>query len=250
MVAGVRGARRLLLLLALVLAGCVPTPATTRAGTAHVEARDAIPSSAVALANDTPEVRAGSVERTARHLTVRVRSRGCGRVGTASAVAVGRRLLVTNRHVIAGADSIELNYWDGTSASARLETVAIADDLALVKVSLRLPAVARLTATDAPEGASVLVVGYPNGGQQHVARGKLVEYAPLEQHPDASAVMRLSTPIAPGNSGGPVLDASGAVVGVVFGIETATGNGLAVPASAVRRLVEHRGEGGTAPGCL
>jgi S1-C subfamily serine protease len=249
MLGGERGVRRLLIAM-VVLAGCVPTPAATRASTAHVDAHDAIPSSAIAVADDTPAVRAGSIERTARRMTVRVRSRGCGRVGTASAVAVGRRLLVTNRHVIAGADSIELNYWDGTSARARLETVAVADDLALVKVSLRLPAVARLGATDAPEGVSVMVVGYPNGGQQHVARGKLVEYAPLEQHPDASAVMRLSSPIAPGNSGGPVVDASGAVVGVVFGIETATGSGLAVPASAVRRLVDHRDTGGPAPDCL
>jgi S1-C subfamily serine protease len=181
---------------------------------------------------------------------VRVRSRGCGRIGTASAVAVGRRLLVTNRHVVAGADSIELNYWDGTSAEARLDTVAVVDDLALVEVSLRLPAVAHLAETDAAEGSPMLVVGFPNGGEQKLVRGELIEYAPLEQHPDASVVMRLSTPVAPGNSGGPVLDRSGTVVGVVFGIETATGHGLAVPSSAVRQLIEHRDAGGPAPGCL
>jgi S1-C subfamily serine protease len=182
-------------------------------------------------------------------MTVRVRALGCGRVGTASAVAVGRRHLITNRHVIAGADNIELNYWDGTSARARPRTVAVADDLALVRVSLRLPTVARLAQDDAVEGAALTVVGFPNGGEQTVARGKLIEYAPLEQHPDASPVMRLSAPIAPGNSGGPVLDASGAVVGVVFGIETATGNGLAIPASAVRTLLRHPDRGGQAPSC-
>lgn len=223
----------LVLLLAM---GCVPGPTTAEVGGGHTDARAVAPS-AVALAADIPDVRAESVERVARRMTVRVRSRGCGQVGTASAVAVGRRLLVTNRHVVAGADSIELNYWDGTSARARLDTVAVADDLALVEVSLRLPAVARLATTDAPKGSSLLIVGFPNGGEQEIIRGKLVEYAPLEQHPDASVVMRLSTSVQPGNSGGPVLDRSGTVVGVVFGIETATGQGLAVPSSAVRNLI-------------
>ena len=236
------------LIAAALLAGCVPAPGAAPSAATHVDAQDVIPTAA-AVDADTPAVRASSLERIARRMTVRVRSRGCGRIGTASAVAVGRRLLVTNRHVIAGADSIELNYWDGTSARARLETVATADDLALIRVSLRLPAVGRLAAGDAPEGTSLMVVGYPNGGQQKVVRAKLVEYAPLDRHPDASAVMRLSSPIAPGNSGGPVVDGSGAVVGVVFGIETATGNGLAVPASAVQRLVDRRRADG-APGCL
>lgn len=235
--------------LALLIAGCVPAPTTADVSGGHTDARAVAPS-AVALAADVPEVRAESIERAARRITVRVRSRGCGRVGTASAVAVGRRLLVTNRHVVAGADSIELNYWDGTSARARLDTVAVADDLALVEVSLRLPAVARLAANDASEGSSMLVIGFPNGGEQKLVRGKLIEYAPLERHPDASVVMRLSTPVAPGNSGGPVLDRSGTVVGVIFGIETATGHGLAVPSSAVRQLIEHRDTGGPAPGCL
>jgi S1-C subfamily serine protease len=239
----------LLGILVLLVAGCVPTPTTARADRARVDADAAVSSPVVTVAADVPVVRASSLERIARHMTVRVRSRGCGRVGTASAVAVGRRLLVTNRHVVAGADRIELNYWDGTSARARPETVAVGDDLALVKVSLRLPTVARLATTDASEGASTMIVGFPNGGEQRIVRGKLIEYAPLAGQPDASVVMRLSNPVVPGNSGGPVLNASGAVVGVVFGIETATGNGLAVPSSAVRRLMKHRDAGGGAPSC-
>lgn len=239
---------RFALALAALIVGCVPAPASNQAD-GPVSAAPLQSPSAVPVNADAPAVRAGSPERLARQLTVRVRSLGCGRVGTASAVAVGRRLLVTNRHVVAGADSIELNFWDGSRARAHPRTVAVADDLALVEVSRRLPAVARIASDDASKGAELFVVGFPNGGQQTVARGELIEYAPLERHPDASPVMRLSAPIAPGNSGGPVLDASGAVIGVVFGIETATGHGLAVPASAVLELLEQRDAQGAVPSC-
>lgn len=244
----VRPRARFLLVVAALIAGCVPVPASDQeaGGTA---ATPLVSPSAVPVSADTPAVRAVSPERTARRMTVRVRSLGCGRIGTASAVAVGRRLLVTNRHVVAGADRIELNYWDGSRAQARPRTVAVADDLALVEVSRRLPAVARIAPDDASKGAELFVVGFPNGGRQTIARGELIEYAPLERHPDASPVMRLSAPIVPGNSGGPVLDASGAVIGVVFGIETATGHGLAVPASAVLELLEQRDAGGPVPSC-
>jgi S1-C subfamily serine protease len=246
--AGDRPRARFLLVVATLIAGCVPAPVSEHAADTATAAPLVSPS-AVPVSADTPAVRAASPERVARRTTVRVRSLGCGRIGTASAVAVGRRLLVTNRHVVAGADRIELNYWDGSRAEARPRTVAVADDLALVEVSRRLPAVARVAPDDASKGAELFVVGFPNGGQQTIARGELIEYAPLERHPDASPVMRLSAPIAPGNSGGPVLDASGAVIGVVFGIETATGHGLAVPASAVLELLEQRDAGGSVPSC-
>jgi S1-C subfamily serine protease len=150
---------------------------------------------------------------------------------------------VTNRHVVAGVDDLELNYWDGTSARAQLDALAVADDLALVKVSLRLPAVARLTAADPDAGAAVLVVGYPSGGEQAVERGEVVEYARLREPEDASPVMRMTADIVPGNSGGAVVDRRGELVGIVFGVETETGYGLAIPASAVRALLN---EGGTA----
>lgn len=233
---------------ALIVAGCVPSPIASR-GADDTAGHGVFSPSTVPVNADTRQLHATSPERVARRVTVRVRAVGCGRIGTASAVAVGRRLLVTNRHVVAGADRIELNFWDGTAASARLQTVAVADDLALVRVSRRLPAVARVAESDADKGTAVLIVGFPKGGEQSVAKGELIEYAPLERHPDASPVMRLSAPVEPGNSGGPVFDQSGAVVGVVFGIETATGNGLAIPSAAIRDLLDDRDAGGRSPGC-
>lgn len=239
---------------ALLLAGCVPAPPTAETGDAAVARttasghEDDTPST-VPVDTVTPAVRAASPQRLGQRATVRVRSLGCGRIGTASAVAVGRRALVTNRHVVEGVERIELNFWDGTSATARPTTVAVADDLALVRVSRRLPTVAAVAEEDAHPGSRVVVVGFPNGGRQRVAQGDVVEYAALERHPDASPVMRLSVPIAPGDSGGPVVNASGMVVGVVFGIETATGQGLAVPASAVRDLLAHDDTDTPSSGC-
>ncbi len=219
----------------VLLGACAPAPTAPLVAGAARETVAVLP--ATSAERDTPPaLHATSIERVARRMTVRVRSRGCRQLGTASAVAIAPRLLVTNRHVVEGAQSLELNYWDGTSATADLLAVAVADDLALVRVSIRLPAVARPAAADPAEGADVLIVGYPNGREQTVQRGTVVEYARLRTPADASPVMRLSAEIVPGNSGGAVVDRTGALVGVVFGVETETGYGLAVPASAVDDL--------------
>jgi hypothetical protein len=49
--------------------------------------------------------------------------------------------------------------------------------------------------------------------------------------------MRLANPVRPGMSGGPVLDGSGRLAGIVFGNELPTGEALAVPVSQLRRLI-------------
>lgn len=231
----------------LVLAACAPLPADEVAATPADEAVSVVPAVSSQQV-DAPALRATSVKRIARQMTVRVRALGCGRLGTASAVAIGPRLLVTNRHVVQGVDRIELNYWDGTTATAKLKGVAVADDLALVRVSTRLPTAARLATSDPTAGDKVLIVGYPNGGKQKVTRGSVIEYARLRAPADASPVMRMDAAIVPGNSGGAVVDRTGALVGVVFGVETETDYGLAIPVSAVDAL---RGSGGHRPasGC-
>lgn len=241
-----RAACGLLVAVALV-AGCAPA-ATEAASRVAPAGRPASSAAGRSAATDAPALRATSVQRLARQVTVRVRARGCGRLGTASAVAVAPRLLVTNRHVVDGARAISINFWDGTSARARLRSLAVADDLALVRVSLRLPAVARLADGDVEEDARVLVAGYPDGGRQAVESGRVIEYARLREPMAASPVMRLSASIAPGNSGGAVIDRSGHLVGVIFGVETETGYGLAIPASAVRDLLT-RGGTPAAAGC-
>jgi S1-C subfamily serine protease len=246
---GLRGVARVTLLpwaVAPLLISCAPVPSQPPVASGTSDAVEVL--SATAEAPPPPALRGSSIERAAQRQTVRVRARGCGRLGTASAVAVAPRLLVTNRHVVADAEELELNYWDGTSARARLEALSVADDLALVKVSLRLPAVARVAASDPSEHEEILVVGYPNGGEQTVERGEVVEYARLREPRDASPVMRVTADIVPGNSGGAVVNRAGDLVGVVFGVETETGFGLAIPASAVQALLD---DGGAAPagGC-
>jgi S1-C subfamily serine protease len=235
-------AARAVALAAVVLAGCAPAAAEPRPFT-YVAPTP--PADVVTDADPLPPdaLHVTSAERVARQLTVRVRARACGRLTTASGVAVGPRLLVTNRHVVEGAQVLELNHWDGTSARARPTGLAVADDLALVQVSTRLPAVARLAPADVGERTDVLVTGYPEGGRQAVKRGEVVEYARLSSPDDASPVIRLAVDIAPGNSGGAVVDRTGALAGIVFGVETETDYGLAIPASAIEDLLD---DGGTA----
>ena len=113
-----QNARRALAAAALtILAGaCAPVPSDLPVSAPPDDTVEVLPAAAEAPA--VPQLRSGSIARVARQLTVRVRARGCGRLGTASAVAVGPRLLVTNRHVVGEAEELELNYWDGTSATA------------------------------------------------------------------------------------------------------------------------------------
>jgi S1-C subfamily serine protease len=81
------------------------------------------------------------------------------------------------------------------------------------------------------------VAGFPLGGQQIVAEGDVLDYVVGANLGDGTQVMRLSTTVHPGNSGGPVIDRRGEVVGVVYAIELATHRALAIPASAVRSLL-------------
>ena len=181
-------------------------------------------------------LRAHSVERRAREMTVRIRATGCGALGTGSGFAVGEGVIVTNRHVIEDANTISLNTWDGSSFDASVQGIEYTDDLALVRTGRRLPLAGQLASDDPNTGEDVTVVGYPLGGQQELAPGRVVDYARLDTD-EGPRVLRLSAEIWPGNSGGPVLDSNGQVVGVVFAIERATDYALAVPVSHLHEVL-------------
>jgi S1-C subfamily serine protease len=194
-----------------------------------------------------PTLARDSAQRYARRLTVRVRNIGCEGLATGSGWALTRTLLVTNRHVLAGADSLELNTWDGHDLRVDAAEVSRLGDLGIVRVSGKLPEVGKLGGAVA-SGDRVTAVGYPLGGELRLTTGVVVDLVDGSRFGIPGRVIRLTAPVQPGNSGGPLLDRSGKIVGVIFAREIATGLSLAIPIRTLKSLVSSR-DLGPVPGC-
>ena len=194
-----------------------------------------------------PRLARDSAERRARRLTVRVRNIGCEGLATGSGWALSRPLLVTNRHVLAGADGLELNTWDGHDLRVSTASVGRLGDLGIVHVSGRLPEVGALGGSVA-SGDRVTAVGYPLGGELRLTAGAVVDLVDGSKFGIPNRVIRLTAPVQPGNSGGPLLDRSGKIVGVVFAKEISTGLTLAIPIATLKTLVRTR-DLQPVPGC-
>ena len=206
----------------LALPGCVAPPP------------EAAPPSS--LPGRPPGLAADSARQRAAEVTMRVRNRGCDMVATGSGFAVGPRRLVTNRHVVEGAEELQLDTWDGRSISVAVHRVAYLHDLALIETLEPLPRVARLAAGDPAPGAPVTAVGFPRGGPLTQTRGRVVDRV-AGVLGEREKVLRVSAAVTHGSSGGPLLDHAEQVVGVIYAGETRTGYGLAIPVSTLRTLL-------------
>lgn len=183
-----------------------------------------------------PQLARDSAERRARRLTVRVRNIGCEGLAIGSGWALSRTLLVTNRHVLAGADSLELDTWDGHTLRVAAASVGRLGDLGIVRFAGRLPQVGTLGGA-VGSGERVTAVGYPLGGELRLTAGAVVDLVDGTKFGIPDRVIRLTAPVQPGNSGGPLLDHSGKIVGVIFAKEIATGLTLAIPIATLEKLV-------------
>jgi S1-C subfamily serine protease len=127
--------------------------------------------------------------------------------------ATGR--FVTNAHVVSGCSSITATNANGAVAPAMLISADTANDLAFLQTTVAVPAVARIR-TGAKLGETVAVFGFPltgflaTGG--NFTTGNIVALAGLG---DDSRHFQISAPVQPGNSGGPLIDSSANVIGVV-----------------------------------
>lgn len=180
------------------------------------------------------ELAQASVERTAMEFTYRVRNPGCGGVSTGSAFAFSRNLLITNRHVVEdGLFQLELTTWDGKDFKTGVAGISTWADVAIISTTTDLPVIAPL-GVDPAEGAAVTAVGYPGGGPLTISSGHVVDYVDGSRLGVGHRVIRIDAAVRPGNSGGPLLDTNGAVVGVVFALETrGDRHGLVIPVSTL-----------------
>jgi S1-C subfamily serine protease len=193
-----------------------------------------------------PDLVRDSVAREAKRLTVRVRNVGCQGIATGSGFALTRNLLITNRHVLAGASLLQVSTWDGHSFQVSTAAVGRLGDLGIAQVEGRLPLVGRFGPAPT-RGASVTAVGYPLGGPLRLSHGLVVDRVDGGQLGIPGSVLRVTARVQPGNSGGPLLESDGLIGGVVYAIERRSGYGLAIPVDTLRRLARIGGFEGVPP---
>jgi serine protease DegS len=151
--------------------------------------------------------------------------------------------IVTNHHVIANADSVAVQLADGRVAEARVVGRDPDTDLAVLKIDLKPLPVATFGRSDQLKvGDVVLAIGNPIGLSQTVTHGivsatsrQQLGIAPLEDF------IQTDAPINFGNSGGALVDSSGALIGINTAIVAKNlgveGIGFAIPVNMVRGVL-------------
>ena len=151
--------------------------------------------------------------------------------------------IVTNNHVIEGADTVTVRLGDERQFTAEVVGFDEKTDLALLKIDADDLAVSTLGDSDTTRvGDWVVAIGNPFGlgGTATVgivsARGRDIRSGPYDDY------MQIDAPINRGNSGGPVFNIDGEVVGVNTAIYSPNGGsvgiGFAIPANQVRNIVD------------
>jgi S1-C subfamily serine protease len=155
--------------------------------------------------------------------------------------------IVTNQHVVANATSIAVQFWNGATYSAKLVGSDRSTDLAVIKVNAPSSVLQPLKIGDSNAlavGDGVVAIGSPFGLQETLTSGIVSALHRAMQAPNGFTItnsIQTDAAINHGNSGGPLLDADGKVVGVNSQIQSDSGGndgvGFAVPSSTVATIV-------------
>ena len=173
------------------------------------------------------------------------RSQAEPQVGLGSGVIVSTDgYLLTNNHVIDGADDIEVMLADGRQARAKLVGTDPESDVAVLKIELdRLPAIAFGSADDLQVGDVVLAIGNPFGVGQTVTSGIISALGRSQLGINTfENFIQTDAAINPGNSGGALVDATGTLLGINTAIYSRSGGslgiGFAIPVSTAKQVME------------
>jgi S1-C subfamily serine protease len=175
-------------------------------------------------------------------------------VTTPSGVAEGSGIvldtkgdILTNAHVISGAQQIDVAFSSGTTVSATLVGTNSAADLAVIRVSVAGSSLHPLTLANSDSvqvGETVYAIGAPFG-----LSGTMTSGIVSAVHRDGSGsnatnltnLIQTDAPINPGNSGGPLLNSQGQVIGIndeiMSPVDGSVGVGLAIPSNQVSQLL-------------
>ena len=256
------GCLTLILLVAVIAIPVFVVPLQIRAALSSAASESAISpepesGSAVLPLQGAPAGQAASLSALYRQanpgiVSIRVYTRGLvmGGQGSGSGfVYDDRGHIVTNNHVVAGAQQVTVIFYDGLEAEATIVGTDPDSDLAVIKVDALPEGVHPLPLGDSDQvsvGETVVAIGNPFGLQSSMTVGIVSAVG----RTIASGATPFSIPhaiqtdaaINPGNSGGPLLNLQGQVIGVnaqiaTSGAQANAGVGFAIPARIVAQVV-------------
>jgi len=158
--------------------------------------------------------------KSAAQVVVKVTGTGCGGLVTGSGFPIGKGYVVTNAHVVSGTGNHRVETPDGTALRAEVVYFDPDHDVALLYVPDYTSAA--LDLGPAERGTQGAVIGYPGGGPESVQPAVVdgaIEAAGRDiynQKPVTREIYVIQARVRPGNSGGPLVDLQGRVLGIVF----------------------------------
>jgi S1-C subfamily serine protease len=155
--------------------------------------------------------------------------------------------IVTNWHVVEGAEAVEVLLADGTALPARFVGADEYYDLAVIQVDasqVAMPPIPIATGSDLRVGQHVLAIGNPFGLDRTLTTGIISAMGRTIESSSGllvGNVLQTDAAINPGNSGGPLLNTRGEVIGINTAIQSPTGSsvgiGFAVPVEIINRVI-------------
>jgi putative serine protease PepD len=156
--------------------------------------------------------------------------------------------IITNQHVVTGATKITVTFWNGKPYRAKLVSYNSSTDLAVVRVpSAPSSMLHPLTLADSSlvqVGDPVIAIGSPFGLAETVTSGIVSALHRTMNAPNSYTIgnsIQTDAPINHGNSGGPLIDAAGHVIGVNAQIQSdgggSNGVGFAIPSNTVSSVI-------------
>jgi S1-C subfamily serine protease len=197
------------------------------------------------LSPPDPAIAADPEVRAAGGSVVRVLGTACGLGVEGSGWVAAPGTVVTNAHVVAGEDDTTVTTLDGASLDATPVYYDPSNDLALLRVGAPLPALR--IAPDPRAGTAGAVLGYPENGPYAVTAARIGDTSTVISEdsygdgPIRRSIAFLRGAVRSGNSGGPLVDSHGRVMGTVFAATTSgSPGGFAVPDAIVEQALRNR----------
>ncbi len=152
----------------------------------------------------------------------------------------GLRVILTNNHVVSGAQNITVTFTDGKVYSATILGSNLNTDFAVLTPTTTItgyPSLEIISSSTLKVGEPVIVVGTPYGLEGSMSNGiisALNRTLTTSTAIEITNVIQTTTPLNPGNSGGPLMNYNGQVIGIATAIvEESQGIGFAIPSDTI-----------------